>query len=149
MDSAPVTTIQRSALIGHTPAQMFDLVNDVESYPRRFEWCSGAQVLVLSSNEMTARLDLKLGGLRQSFTTRNTLMQPDRIDLELVEGPFRSLHGEWRFDALGDAGTRVSLTLDFEFAGRLVGSALAAGFQVLAGRMVDDFCRAARETYAA
>lgn len=143
-----MTTIQRSALVGHTPAQMFDLVNDVEAYPRRFDWCSGAQVLVLSSNEMTARLDLRLGGLRQSFTTRNTLLYPDRIELHLVEGPFRKLQGEWRFDALGDSGTRVGLTLDFEFAGRLVGSALAAGFQGVASRMVDDFCRAARSTYA-
>jgi ribosome-associated toxin RatA of RatAB toxin-antitoxin module len=144
-----LTTIQRSALVGHTPDQMFDLVNDVEAYPRRFDWCVGAHVLVLSCNEITARLDLKLGRLRQSFTTRNTLMRPDRIELELVEGPFRRLHGEWRFVPLGDRATRVELSLDFEFAGRLVGSALAAGFQGLANRMVDDFCRAARSAYAA
>lgn len=128
---------------------MFDLVNDVEAYPRRFDWCVGAHVLVLSCNEITARLDLKLGRLRQSFTTRNTLLRPDRIDLELVEGPFRRLHGAWRFVPLGEHATRVELRLDFEFAGRLIGSALAAGFQGLANRMVDDFCRAAQSAYAA
>jgi ribosome-associated toxin RatA of RatAB toxin-antitoxin module len=142
-----LTTIQRSALVGHTPEQMFDLVNDVEAYPRRFEWCSGARVIVLSHNELTARLDLKIGALRQSFTTRNTLIRPDYIELVLVEGPFRRLQGEWRFEALGAAGTRVGLVLDFEFAGRLIGSALAAGFQGLANRMVDDFCRSARQVY--
>ncbi|HRQ63812.1 MAG TPA: type II toxin-antitoxin system RatA family toxin [Xanthomonadaceae bacterium] len=143
-----MTTIQRSALVGHTPAQMFDLVNDVEAYPRRFDWCSGASILVPGKDEMMVRLDLRLGALRASFTTRNTLVHPERIDIRLVEGPFRHLRGEWRFDPLGEAGTRVGLTLDFEFAGRLVGSALARGFQGTANRMVDDFCRAARRVYA-
>jgi ribosome-associated toxin RatA of RatAB toxin-antitoxin module len=144
-----LTTIQRSALVSHTPAQMFQLVNDVEAYPRRFNWCSGASILVPGEDEMIVRLDLKLGALRQSFTTRNTLVYPERIELRLVEGPFRHLRGEWRFDALGDSGTRVGLTLDFEFAGRLVGGAMARGFQGTANRMVDDFCRAARRAYAA
>ena len=39
-------TITRSALVEHSAARMFDLVNDVEAYPRRFAWCSGAEVIV-------------------------------------------------------------------------------------------------------
>ena len=52
-----------------------------------------------------------------------------------------------RFIALGDAGCKVSFALDFDYAGRLGGAALKLGFQGLAGRMVDDFCKEAERAY--
>ena len=142
-----MTHISRSALVRYTPRQMFDLVNDVEAYPSRFRWCSAAQVLERDESGITARLDLRLAGLVQSFTTRNLNLPPDRIQMRFVDGPFKTLEGVWTFQALGEAGSKVSLTLDFEFANRLAGAALRLGFQGLADRMVDDFCRVARDVY--
>ena len=139
--------IQRSALVPFTALQMYELVNDVESYPRRFEWCERAQVRDRAQDSLVAALDVRLGALRASFTTRNLLVPGERIDMTLVDGPFRALSGGWTFRALGDAGSRVGLVLDFEVAGRLVGGALALGFQGLADRMVDDFVREARLAY--
>ena len=126
---------------------MYDLVNEVEAYPRRFNWCSGAHVLSREADAVTARLDLRLGGMTQSFTTRNTLEAPQRITMQLVEGPFRALHGVWTFTALGEAGCKVALALDFDYSG-LMGPVLRAGFQKVADRMVDEFCREADRTYA-
>lgn len=139
--------IRRSALVKYSPTQMFDLVNDVEAYPKRFSWCSGASVLERGEDVLVARLDLKFAGFRQSFTTRNTLDRPRRLRMDLVDGPFRRLEGVWDFTALGDAGCKVAFALDFEYAGRLGGSALKLGFQGLAGRMVDDFCREAERVH--
>jgi ribosome-associated toxin RatA of RatAB toxin-antitoxin module len=45
---------------------------------------------------------------------------------------------------LTDEASKVSLLLDFEMAGKLVGSALAGGFRSLADRLVDDFVAEAR-----
>ena len=142
-----MTHIQRSALVPFSAQQMFDLVNDVEAYPRRFEWCEGVQVRDRGPDFVVAGLDVRLGALRASFVTRNTLSSPERIEMSLVEGPFRALGGGWTFRALGEDGCKVGLMLDFEFAGRFVGSALALGFQGLADRMVDDFVRTARQIY--
>ncbi len=139
--------IRRSALVKYSPAQMFDLVNEVEAYPKRFAWCAGAEVLEREENALVARLDLKFAGFRHSFTTRNVADRPHRLCISLVNGPFRSLEGVWDFIALGDAGCKVALKLDFEYAGRLGGTALKLGFQGLAGRMVDDFCREAERVY--
>ena len=50
-------------------------------------------------------------------------------------------------EALGDAGCKIAFALDFDYAGRLGGGALKLGFQGLAGRMVDDFCREAERVY--
>ncbi len=134
--------IRRSAIVRHSCARMYDLVNDVEAYPRRFNWCSGADVLAREPDALTARLELRLGAMTQSFTTRNTLEPPQRITMQLVEGPFRALHGVWTFTALGDAGCKIALALDFDYSG-LMGPVLRAGFQKLADRMVDDFSREA------
>lgn len=127
---------------------MFKLVSDVEAYPTRFPWCAGASVVDREGDSVQiARLDLRIAGMTQTFTTRNTSEAPRRLHMHLVEGPLRRLEGEWTFDALGEEGCKIALALDFEYAGRLTGHALRLGFQGLANRMVDDFVRAAAGAY--
>jgi ribosome-associated toxin RatA of RatAB toxin-antitoxin module len=135
--------IQRSALVGHSAARMFALVNDIPSYPRRFDWCNGAQVLESDASRVVARLDLGLGALRTWFITENTLSPPHHIDMQLRDGPFRKLSGRWEFHALDESACKVMLTLDFEPRSRLLAPALTLGFQALADRMVEDFVRVA------
>jgi ribosome-associated toxin RatA of RatAB toxin-antitoxin module len=138
-----MTKVHRHALVRHSAARMYGLVNDVASYPERFEWCTGSRVFEQTERHMLARLDLRAAGLALAFTTRNTLEPPTRIVLMLEDGPFRELRGEWRFHSLAEDACKVSLALDFEVASKLVGSALSLGFQGVADRMVDDFCREA------
>ncbi|MBB3276891.1 MULTISPECIES: type II toxin-antitoxin system RatA family toxin [Pseudoxanthomonas] len=136
-------TIRRSALVEHAASRMFDLVNDIPAYPRRFDWCRGAEIIETGEQRLVARLDLGLGSLSTWFTTENTLDRPHRIDMKLVDGPFRKLHGQWEFHALDESACKVSLTLEFEPSSRLLLPALTLGFQGLADRMVDDFVRVA------
>lgn len=135
--------IQRSALVGHSAARMFALVNDVAAYPSRFEWCKGAEILESDAGHLLARLDLGLGGFRTWFTTENLLEPPHRIDMRLRDGPFRRLDGRWDFHALDESACKVSLALDFEPQSALLTPALSLGMQALADRMVDDFVRVA------
>lgn len=136
-------TIRRSALVAHPASYMFDLVNDVAAYPRRFDWCDQADVIESAEARMVARLDLGLGALRTWFTTENALERPNRIDMQLRDGPFRKLHGRWEFQVLDDTACKVTLTLEFEPSNRLLAPAMRVGFKGLADRMVDDFIRVA------
>ena len=138
-----MTSLHRHALVRHSAARMFRLVNEVGEYPRRFAWCEGAEVFERTPDLMVARMDLRLGGLRASLTTRNTLVEPTRIELQLVEGPFRDFSGRWTFHTLSEDACKVGLDLDFEAGGKVLGTALAIGFHSLADRLVDDFCREA------
>ena len=140
--------IRRSAIVSRTDAQMYALVNDVESYPKRFAWCTGATVSDVGEQGLTARLEVRVAGMTQAFTTRNTLEPPHRIAMLLAEGPFRSLAGVWTFTALGESGCKVALALDFEYSGRLMAPVMRHGFERVADRMVDDFCREAMRVYA-
>ena len=76
-----MTTIQRSALVEHSAARMFSLVNDIAAYPRRFDWCVDAKVLEQNAIRTVARLDLKLGALSTWFVTENSLSPPHHICL--------------------------------------------------------------------
>lgn len=122
---------------------MFDLVNDVAAYPRRFRWCENAKILEQSPERLLARLDLGLGSFRTWFMTENALQRPHSIDMQLREGPFKRLHGRWEFHALTEDACKVTLTMEFEPTSRLLGPALTLGFHGLADRMVNDFVRVA------
>lgn len=141
--------IERSALIGYSPRQMFDLVRDVPSYPRFLSWCYSSQVVEEGDDYQVASLEIGLAGLKHRFTTRNTLDPPSRIDIELVSGPFRQLDGCWTFKEAGESGCRVTVTLSFTVASRLLAGALERGFAHVADRLVDDFCRRAERVYGA
>lgn len=136
-------TIQRSALVEHSASRMFDLVNDIAAYPRRFQWCERAVVLEREEGRMLARLELGIGGLRTWFTTENTLEPPHRIGMDLRDGPFRRLRGNWVFHALDESACKVSLSLDFEPQRAVMLPVLSLGLRGLADRMVDDFVRVA------
>lgn len=137
-------TVQRQADVAIPAARMYALVNDIEAYPQRFDWCDRARVLERAPERMVARLDLHIGVLRTWFVTENRLTPPTRIDLHLLEGPFRRLHGRWSFQALEPRTCRVGLSLEFEPALALLAPAYALGFGTLADRMVADFVRLAR-----
>lgn len=142
-----MTKVDRSALVLHSDREMFDLVNDVRRYPEFLPWCTGAEVLSQSDEEMVARVDVAKGGFKYSFTTRNRLEVPQTIRMELVDGPFSALSGSWIFTALSDEACKVNLVLDFDFAGKLAGLAMGKVFSQIAVAMVDAFCSQADRRY--
>ena len=94
-----------------------------------------------------ARLEVSIAGLKQKFTTRNRLVPGELLTLSLVEGPFRQLSGEWRFDALSERGSKVSLCLSFDFSSSALSSAFRRGFARIADKLVLDFSRRADQVY--
>ena len=140
-------TVERSGLVRYTPAQMFALVSDVASYPQFLPWCVGSSVQPVSNSEVVATVKVARSVLRTSFTTRNTLVQDRSITMNLEDGPFRSLTGEWKFDPIGDEGSRVSFRVNFEFDNRLMAAALNAAFESVCATMVSAFVDRARAVY--
>ena len=137
--------IERSALVKRPAEAMYALVADVEAYPRRFGWCTGADVLEQGENTMTARLDLQLAGFKTWFVTHNTLEAGRTMHMQLADGPFKQLHGRWEFKPLSEDASKVSLLLEFEPTSSLLAPVIKLGLQSLADRMVDDFVRIAMQ----
>ena len=139
--------MQKSALVAHSASEMFELVNDVESYPQFLPWCRSTRLLSRTESELCGQLEVSRIGIHQTFSTCNTLHPYDRIDIQLRDGPFRQLQGHWRFAALREDACKVELELEFEFSGRLIDKAFGALFNQIANTLVDAFCKRAQEVY--
>jgi len=143
-----VSIIERSALVHYSPAEIYALVNDVAAYPEFLPWCRSARVIESSASEMTASIEISKGMLNRSFTTHNILEAPHRIELTLVDGPFRKLQGSWQFDSLKtEKACKVSLRLEFEFESTMLSLAAGPIFTQIGNSLVDAFCKRAVEVY--
>ena len=139
--------IHRSALVAYSAQQMFDLVNDIEAYPRYMEGCSGAQVLKREGDWLEAQLELSKAGVSQRFITRNQLLPPERMTMTLVDGPFTYLKGHWQFQPLAENACKVTFELEFELNNKLLGLAVGKLMESVAGKQVDAVCARARQLY--
>lgn len=139
--------VSKSALVAHSTAKMFDLVNDVESYPQFLPWCSATKLLSRTDELLCGELEVSRAGIRQRFSTCNLLYPTERIEIRLKEGPFKQLEGAWQFTELREDACKVELQLHFEFSGMLINKAFGAVFNQIAGTLVDAFCKRANEVY--
>ncbi|MAD44392.1 MAG: ubiquinone-binding protein [Oceanospirillaceae bacterium] len=142
-----MTTISRSALVMHSAEQMFDLVNDVRRYPEFLHGCKATEVIAEGDDFIEARLTISKAGVNQSFSTHNDFVRPQRMDMNLLDGPFSKFSGVWRFQALSDEACKVSLDMEFDVGGLIAGAALGVVFKQVANSMVDAFVKRANEIY--
>ncbi|GAB1262416.1 type II toxin-antitoxin system RatA family toxin [Aurantivibrio plasticivorans] len=140
--------VERSALVPFSAAQMFELVNDIERYPEFMDGVVGTQLVSRSESEIVAGLDIRKSGFAQSFITRNTLIPFERIEMQLVEGPFEQLEGTWTFEALGDIGCKVGLILTFEFKSKILAVAGNRVLESVGNQLVDAMSQRANKRYS-
>jgi len=142
-----VPKVSKSALLDYSAAQMFHLVNDIASYPKFLPWCSDARVLKQDDKVVEATIEISHSGVHKSFSTRNILDAYQSIELHLLDGPFKSLQGLWRFQALQEDACKVTLDLEYEFSSKLLGLVVGPVFNQIANTLVDAFCERASIVY--
>lgn len=142
-----MTDIHRTALLPQTADTMYELINDVASYPEFLDGIVAADVVEMSEHHMVGRMIVRKGGIERTLVTRNRLQRPHRIELTLEQGPLKALHGIWTIKPLGENGCRITLDLHFETDGRLAAFAFGQIFKHIADRMVDAFVRRAEQLY--
>ncbi len=139
--------IHRQVTLPYTALQMFALVNDVGSYPDFLPWCERTRILRVQGNELDASITLKKGAVRKTFSTRNVNIPGKRIQVNLINGPFRSLSGFWYFHDVPDGGSIVRLEMEFEFASRILDMAVGPVFREIVRNLVTSFQRRAVQVY--
>ncbi|HEQ1857587.1 type II toxin-antitoxin system RatA family toxin [Providencia alcalifaciens] len=139
--------ISRSALVPFSAEQMYKLVNDVVSYPSFLPGCVGSRIISQNSDEMTASVEVSKAGISKTFITKNALEDNKRIQMQLVEGPFKTLSGGWQFIPLSADACKIEFHLDFEFTNKLIELAFGKIFKELANNMVQAFTSRAKVVY--
>ena len=139
-----MTQISRTVLVPYSAKDLYELVLDVNAYPEFLPWCGGASVSEQTETLQVATVKIAKGPVKAEFTTRNTLLANESIDVTLVKGPFSNLDGSWRFKALSDNACKVELDMQFDFAAGPVGMLLKPVFTAICGSLLNAFTERAR-----
>lgn len=142
-----MTRVQKSALVRFSALQMFELVNDIESYPKFLPWCAGSRIIHRGDDYVEAELMIAKGGFKKTFSTRNKIDQGGKITVSLLDGPFSYLEGVWNFMPLREDASKISLDLEFEMSSALASLAFGAVFNQICNTMVSSFTDRAKEIY--
>ena len=142
-----MTTISKSALVTHSPEDMFKLVDDIEAYSEFLPWCGKATEISRDDENVEASIFISHSGLNKEFTTQNKNTEFEKIEMNLVNGPFKNLDGVWLFEPLGESACKVSLNLEFEFSSKIINVTLGPVFSKIANSLVDAFIKRADNIY--
>lgn len=139
--------ITKSVITPYTPAQMYALVSDIPNYKNYLPWCPSSQVISSDDNKIVARVDIAYLKVKAHFTTENLNTLNQRIDMSLVDGPFKHLKGHWLFTPLGDSGCKVEFKLDYKFSNIIIQKLIGTVFELVIKNIVDSFVKKAHEIY--
>ncbi|WP_336742575.1 type II toxin-antitoxin system RatA family toxin [Aureimonas altamirensis] len=144
---------ESTRIVTFTPRQMFDLVADVERYPEFVPLCERLTIRTRREREGTtllvADMTVAYKMIRESFATQ-VLLDPDKrqIDVEYIDGPFRFLRNQWRFED-DPKGCRVVFFIEYEFKSRALGMVMGSMFDYAFRRFAVAFEERAAKVYAA
>lgn len=134
-------------LVLHSAEQMFELVDRVEDYPQFLPWYSKTEIIERNGNELKARLFMDYMKVRQSFATHNRNIPGREIRMDLLEGPFKTLQGTWKFIPVGDDACKIEFKLQYDFSNSLLSALISPVFGHLSGTLVDAFVTEAGRRY--
>ncbi len=139
--------VEKTVLVMHSAAEMFALVDTVEDYPSFLPWCSKAELLERSDTITSATLHINYHGVKQHFTTVNSKVHPNSMRLQLKDGPFKQLEGDWQFIELSPEACKIEFYLQYEFANNMLEKIISPVFNYIATTFVDSFVAEADKKY--
>jgi coenzyme Q-binding protein COQ10 len=139
--------------VRHTAADMFDLVADMEKYPRFVPLCDAVKIksrtvkgdgIAVVISEMTVAYKF----IRQSYTSRVTLDRPGmNIVVEYLDGPFSRMQNRWTFHPAVEGSCDVEFFIDYEFKSRTLAMLMGAMFDTAFRKFAAAFEQRADEIY--
>ncbi len=139
--------------VGHSAAQMFDLVADVERYPEFVPMCQSLKVRQRTQNPdgtqtIIADMTVSFQLVRESFTSRVTLDKANsKILVEYLKGPFSNLENRWTFEPKSEDTCDVGFFIAYEFKSRMLAVLMGAMFDAAFQRFAAAFERRADAVY--
>jgi ribosome-associated toxin RatA of RatAB toxin-antitoxin module len=139
--------VRKNVLVNHSAEKMFNLVDHIEGYPSFLPWCGGSQIIERNNEITKASIHIKYHGVNQSFTSQNIKNYPHRIDLKLIDGPFKALEGFWIFTPINKDACSIEFYLHYEFSNFILGKLISPIFSKIANTFVDGFVTQADKIY--
>lgn len=139
--------IYKSTVLPYSPNQMFDLVANIDKYKEFMPWCGGSKIEYHDDIQTKASIVMIIYGISNSFTTINKYKYPNKIDIELVDGPFSYLSGSWTFTEKLKNSCLIEFELEYSFSNKLLSMAISPVFSHIANSFISKFQERANHIY--
>jgi coenzyme Q-binding protein COQ10 len=131
---------------------MFALVAEIERYPEFLPWCVALRIIGRKSDGdieyLTSEMVVAYRVFREKFRSLVRLDRANcRIDVDYIDGPFRSLKNGWAFRPRPDGGSIVDFSIDFEFRSFVLQATAQAVFERAFLKMSEAFVERAKSVY--
>lgn len=140
--------IRKSVLVPYTPDKIYNLVTDIKNYPKYLPWCSSTEIKDQTDGTVTATVNIEYLKMKTHFTTKNTNYPYEKIDMQLVDGPFKELTGSWIFTPLGETGCKIEFFLYYKFSSQLLEKIIGPVFNYISKNIVECFIKEAHKLYS-
>ena len=142
-----MSNFHKQVTVHYTAEQMYNLINDINAYSTFIPLCSSSEVHEEQDHKLRATIKIAKGKIGYEFTTVNTMEKDRSIEMNLENGPFKTLKGVWQFTPTGTDECVISLHFDFDFSNKLLGIALGGLFKQLCDTMIESFRKQAAIRY--
>ena len=118
---------------------IFNLINDIGSYPNYLPWCTKTEVNIESDRTLIGKIFISKSFIKWNFSTRNTIDKNKSIKLDLIDGPFDNFKGKWLFTRLDENNTKVSLEIDYKFKSSIIELSIEPIFSSIMNSILKSF----------
>ena len=138
--------VRKNAIVFHSKDKMYRLVDLIENYPNFLPWCGSTKIIERNNIKTIASIEINYKGIKQSFTTENTKKINEKMIIKLINGPFKSLSGEWLFKEMAKDSCQIELKLEYEFSNIILEKLISPLFNMIANTFIDEFIKEANKS---
>lgn len=135
------------SLVPYTTEQMFNLINDIDSYNQFIPGLNVIKIIQQNSNELIAEINLISNGIIQSLITHNFFVKNKSILIFLIKSPFKFYYGCWNFTSINNVMCRIEYIAYYEFQSVLTEKICKYTFQKIGENITKIFIARADQIY--
>jgi coenzyme Q-binding protein COQ10 len=140
-----MASINITKRLHHSWAELFDLVLDVENYPRFVPYCRDVRVLSRKTDAegrmiIISRMTVGFSPFQVGYANRTTGdRNARRIAVEAIDGPLRYLEVAWKFEPEDEKRTRIGFSVEYEFSNPILATVASRVFNAMFSEIVNAF----------
>ena len=141
--------LHEKRILKYSIQELFDLVIDIESYPKFLPWVGDAVIISHEPGKIIADLSVHFGGFKQTYRSNVTYENDGEkafVEAESHTGPFKHLKTRWEFQKITNA-THVDFTLEFELKSKLMTNLVGPVIIEAQRQMIEAFEKRLKEKY--
>tara|TARA_B100001250_G_scaffold377490_1_gene366612 strand:+ start:172 stop:609 length:438 start_codon:yes stop_codon:yes gene_type:complete len=140
-------TYEVKRILNYSDSKIFDLVKDVEGYPKFLPWCKKANVYNKLKGEFYSDITIGFNLINETFTSKVVFVRPKKIISTATEGPFKKMINQWKINFISNSSCEVVLKIQYEFSSVFMEKILGNVFDLASKKMIFAFENRAKKLF--